>query len=76
MGKILQFTFCYNSRSLEPVWAGYETEYPACFRCQAYEKDVQWTFFELPGIRKKLPVAGSVGQPVNRHFLSCWHNNI
>lgn len=30
MGKIFEFTFCYNGRSLEPVRAGYETEYPAC----------------------------------------------
>ena len=34
---------------------------PVVFCCQAYEKKVQWTFFELPCIWKKLPVAGSVG---------------
>ncbi len=30
MGKILEFISRYSSRSLEPVRAGYETEYPAC----------------------------------------------
>lgn len=30
MGKILEITSRFNSRPLEPVRAGYETEYPAC----------------------------------------------
>lgn len=30
MGKILENASRFNIRSLEPVRAGYETEYPAC----------------------------------------------
>lgn len=44
VGKILEFGSRFINRPLEPVWAGYETEYPACF--VAKHMNVQWTFFE------------------------------